>query len=253
MELRAAIDIIIKDLNEACEIIEDLKRYPGVPVFQVELVRSKCRSASEIISLLKELPATTGQESTIQPLRPEAEGMNQAVRDLPPLEISPGTPAEIPVVAPVINTVSNPVITPVEVNIVPAAEIQKEAAAEFKPVGKKTGDTTILADQFLNREVCYNENLGNTIRHDDDVSTILKTKPLTNLSDAIGINDKFLFIREIFNGNQETYTKAILRLDSVGNMADARAVIMSYTGDTSENEAVKQLLDLLKRKLQSNE
>ena len=37
------------------------------------------------------------------------------------------------------------------------------------------------------------------------------------------------------------------------NMTDARAVIMSYTGDNSESEAVRQLLDLVKRKLPSDE
>ncbi len=53
MDLNAAIDIIIKDLNEAREIIDDLKGYPGVPELQVELAKSKCKSASEVIALLK--------------------------------------------------------------------------------------------------------------------------------------------------------------------------------------------------------
>ena len=77
--------------------------------------------------------------------------------------------------------------------------------------------------------------------------------PITNLSEAIGVNDKFLFIREIFDGNKDAYTQAISRLDHAESLTDARAVIMSYTGDNNENEAVKQLLDLVKRKLPSNE
>ncbi|MBP1666468.1 MAG: hypothetical protein H6Q23_1328 [Bacteroidetes bacterium] len=56
MDLNATIDIIVKDLNEAREIIDDLKRYPGVPELQVELAKSKCKSASEVISLFKNLP-----------------------------------------------------------------------------------------------------------------------------------------------------------------------------------------------------
>ena len=56
MDFNATIDIIIKDLNEAREIIDDLKKYPGVPELQVELAKSKCKSASEVIALLKNIP-----------------------------------------------------------------------------------------------------------------------------------------------------------------------------------------------------
>ena len=55
MDFKSTIDLIIKDLNEASEIIDDLKKYPGVPILQVELAKSKCRSAAEVIALLKTL------------------------------------------------------------------------------------------------------------------------------------------------------------------------------------------------------
>ena len=97
------------------------------------------------------------------------------------------------------------------------------------------------------------EQLG-TLKSEDDIADILKyNSPLHSLAEAIGVNDKFLFIREIFNGNQADYLQAITRLESTENITDARAVIMSYTGDNNESEAVKQLLDLVKRKLPSHE
>ena len=90
-------------------------------------------------------------------------------------------------------------------------------------------------------------------KNEEDISAVLKTKPISNLNDAIGVNDKFLFIREIFGGNQASYDDAIYRLNNVTNLPDAKAIIMSYTGEGDENEAVKQLLDLVKRKLPSDE
>jgi hypothetical protein len=42
MDFKATVDLIIKDLDEAREIIDDLKNYPGVPHLQVELAKSKC-------------------------------------------------------------------------------------------------------------------------------------------------------------------------------------------------------------------
>jgi len=81
----------------------------------------------------------------------------------------------------------------------------------------------------------------------------VKSKPLTSLSDAIGINDKFLFIREIFNGNKEAYGKVLAELEHIQNLSDAKALIMSHKVDNEENEAVRQLLDLVKRKLPQHE
>ena len=45
MDFNATIDLIIKDLNDASAIIDDLKKYQGVPALQVELAKSKCKSA----------------------------------------------------------------------------------------------------------------------------------------------------------------------------------------------------------------
>lgn len=78
------------------------------------------------------------------------------------------------------------------------------------------------------------------------------SKPVVSLSEAIGINDKFHFIREVFGGSQSSYDEAIAKLNKVESMADARAVIMSYTGESDENESVVQLLSLVKRKLASD-
>jgi copper chaperone CopZ len=232
MDLNAAIDIIIKDLNEAREIIDDLKGYPGVPELQVELAKSKCKSASEVIALLKN-----------QAVKPSSVKEDKIIVKE---EINKEMPADKPDYVP-----PAPVITVEEV-IEPhrpeAAPVKKE---EPSPAIRKHTESGIIADKFANRPESYNELRAR--KHDDDVFEVLKSKPLSTLDKAIGINDKFHFIREIFNGNHESYNQAISKLESVGNLSDAMAVIMSYTGDNTSNEAVKQLLDLIKRKFPSNE
>jgi hypothetical protein len=90
-------------------------------------------------------------------------------------------------------------------------------------------------------------------KSDGDISGMLKTKPLISLAEAIGVNDRFMYIREIFNGKREAYNEALKKLEKVENLTDARAVIMSYKGDNEECEAVEQLINLVKRKLPHNE
>ena len=198
MDFNATVDLILKDLNEAGEIIDDLKNYPGVPVLQVELAKSKCRSAAEVIALLK----------TIK---------HEEVRPKP--EISQTSPV-----------------------------IKKEEPA--RPSGK-AAESAIIADTFGLAEG-INEQME-SLRNDGNVTGTIKTKPVTNLADAIGVNDKFLFIREIFNGSPESYNQAISRLDSAQSFTDAKEIIMTCIGDKKETVVVKQLLDLVKRKFPANE
>jgi hypothetical protein len=236
MDFNATIDLIIKDLDEARDIIDDLKKYPEVPVLQVELAKSKCKSAGELIALLKNLRETFISENhketqvkTLTQLTEEKAETIKAVEPTLPVEDINKEPAPVEVYSP-----------PVKKKEVPRKIREKEA------------ESAIIADKFSHLSNRFNEQLGN-LKSDDDVKDILKTKPLTSLTEAIGVNDKFLFIREIFDGNKDAYAQAIVRLDNAENLKDAKAVIMSYTGDNNENEAVKQLIDLVKRKLPSNE
>ena len=233
MDLNATIDIIIKDLNEVREIIDDLKKYPGVPALQIELAKSKCKSAGEVIALLKNIQTNIAAREDVKIPQEEVSKKDEVIsKDIPEIITSEEKKAKS--------------------RVEHVSEVIQEKKEEQGQAGKRIIESTIIADQFSNLSPSFNEQLG-SLKHEDDVSEILKTIPLTNLSEAIGVNDKFLFIREIFNGNQESYNQAISKLDSVDNLSDAMAVIKSYTGDINENEAVRQLLDLVKRKLPSNE
>jgi hypothetical protein len=212
MDFNATVDLIIKDLEEAREIIDDLKNYPGVPVIQIEMAKSKCKSAGEIISLLK----------TIQNQEP-----------VPNEKQSSSTETKTEVVPPEDITVS---------------DVQEESST---PSPDKKADHSTVGDSFSPTDR-LNEQIGST-RGEDNVTKMIKTKPLANLDDAIGVNDKFLFIREIFNGSPESYNQAIERLNGVKTFADARNVLMSYTDDNKETKIVKQFLDIVKRKFPSDE
>ena len=236
MDFNATIDLIIKDLDEARKIIDDLKKYPGVPALQVELAKSKCKSAGEVIALLKSLSDNIPSVMA-EPIQPQVQ------LQLPGEKKAPDRPVKI------IPPPEEKKKETIPVEITPPPVVKKE---ESKKIRNKVPGSTIIADKFSHLSSRFNEQLG-SLKSDDDLSDILKTKPLTSLSEVIGVNDRFLFIREIFDGNKDAYTQAISRLDSAESVTDARAVIMSYTGDSNENEAVKQLLDLVKRKLSSNE
>jgi hypothetical protein len=243
MDFNATIDLIIKDLKEASDIIDDLKKYPGVPVLQVELAKMKCKSAGEVIAILKTLeenPVTVDKE----PVREKIIQKVQKAEELKPQPVKE-------IIPPVIN-IRKEKVAPVDIEVPNEPKSPETKSSGPKKILKKEPESSILADQFTQPSSSLIEQLS-IIQSEEELADTLKTKPITSLTEAIGINDKFLFIREIFNGNLSDYNAALSRLEDSENIADARAVIMSYTGDNSESEAVRQLLDLVKRKLPSDE
>ena len=117
---------------------------------------------------------------------------------------------------------------------------------------KKIQESAIFADTFDHLPDSLNKKLE-SLRDDDEVPDYLKVKPLTNLSQAIGVNDRFLFIRELFNGNPDSYSQAISMIDEAISLTDAKALMVSYTGEKVDTEAGRQLLDLVKRKFPGDE
>lgn len=230
MDFNATIDLIIKDLDEARNIIDDLKKYPGVPVLQVEFAKAKCKSAGEIIALLKELSesAPPEEKTTIKIQQQQMPDLDE--------EKDESTSSES------INTaIEEPVLE------MPAVETRETGRKS-----EKESESKIFADKFSHLSSRFNEQLGSQ-KGEDDVSEFLKSKPLSDLSEAIGVNDKFLFIREVFDGNEKAYFDAIMQLDKSKNFEEAKALLMSLTSKNCNDKVVKQLIDLVKRKFLSNE
>jgi hypothetical protein len=247
MDFNKTIDIIIKDLREAREIIDDLKNYPGVPQLQIELIKSKCKSAEEIIALLKNMKFDNQSAS------------GQQIEDVKVIQLSESE-AEEPLIE--INDEGENEPDPLSVDNEKVSEITDQKPIE-KPgsesgavirgkIKEKLPETNTVADLFGPVSNSYYEQLADK-QNDVDISSVIKSIPVTDLTEAIGINDKFLFMKVIFNGNQESYNEAISKLNRAANLSDAKAIIMSYTGEGEENEAIKQLLDLVKRKLPADE
>lgn len=65
---------------------------------------------------------------------------------------------------------------------------------------------------------------------------------------AIGINDKFLLIRDLFGGDGEAYEKAIGVLNDCADFDDCMIYIAENYAWNPNSDGVKLLMDLLERK-----
>lgn len=111
---------------------------------------------------------------------------------------------------------------------------------------KKQEQRIPLGEKYKAKQKFRNEVLGQNTK---DFATVLQNKPIVDLTKAIGINDKFLFTKELFNGNAGLYAKSIKQLNDFTDINDALIYIQENFSWDNDNEAASQLIDLIRRKL----
>lgn len=97
------------------------------------------------------------------------------------------------------------------------------------------------------------ETLGERIEHEGTLGERLQQAPVLDLKDAIGINDKFLFVNELFGGSMEKYNKSIDNLNDLKTLNGALIYLNELKIElqwNSNNEAYKKLSDLVARKFE---
>ena len=122
---------------------------------------------------------------------------------------------------------------------VPTLKIRQEPGLTNSPGGAVLGEV-------INHDV---QTLADTIAPPRDVaSELLRNEPVTDLRKAIGLNDKFLLIRDLFDGDGEAYERAIGTLNDCGDLDDCMIYIAEHYSWNPNSDGAKLLMDLLERK-----
>ncbi|MBS0012170.1 MAG: hypothetical protein KFF49_12215 [Bacteroidales bacterium] len=208
MDLKSVINIILRDLKEAGELIDDLKNKPGYPELQIELARSKCRSAEDLIRMLGNV------------LSDEPQKEERVQEDVIVIE------------------------DPQEPEIKSDPEIKTDP--EIKSDPEKKSDQ-IIADKFAHLSSRINEKMGDIRKADGKTRTL----PVTDLNRALGINDRFYLIRELFGGKEDLFRQTINSLNTVSTSEEAAGILHEAVRDMADSEPALLLLDLVERKISS--
>ncbi len=124
--------------------------------------------------------------------------------------------------------------------------------AETAPVqAKKTHATEVFEFNTVlaNRTESLNEKLK---EHRVEVASALQETPIRDLKKAIGLNDRFLFVNELFRGDENMYERSLKTINGFAIYPEAEywiqrelKVKLSWGED---NEAVKIFDQLVKRR-----
>ena len=150
----------------------------------------------------------------------------------------------------VVETVSEPAPEPTPAPVpempvdpapeAPAVEMPEPApAAAAEPAPQVLGEVIAPHVQTLGESLAPPRDRAAELRH---------REPVTDLRRAVGINDKFLLIRDLFNGNGSLYEITIRRLNEFDNLDDCLIYIAEHFAWNPNSDGAKLLMDLLERK-----
>lgn len=111
-----------------------------------------------------------------------------------------------------------------------------------EPVVMPAIDDEIVLGDVLRADV---HTLGESIARAKDIS---EAAPVASLRAAIGINDRFLLIRDLFGGDAAAYEKAIVAIDSFDNFDDCMVHIVENYSWRSTSDGAKLIMNLIQRK-----
>jgi hypothetical protein len=82
------------------------------------------------------------------------------------------------------------------------------------------GNLPRIADKYKTEKESLNEKLQKT-KSDKSIGSRMQHHAIKDLKSSIGINEKFLFINELFKGNMKEYNESILIFNNAANLKEA--------------------------------
>ena len=226
---------ILSSLNQSIDALESGK----LNVDQLAEILEDAREFHERIAILQYLSNQPKQEKVIQePVAPVVEVEKPAVAPIKPVNFKFAFDDE-PIIA---NNQTNllDAIQEEEVpEVTPAPVVKKEITPTASSVNEVNQEQESLNDKFA-------ENVEKT-----SLADRLSKKPISDLVKAIGLNQKFLFMNDLFEGENNYYKEAITNLNTFASFIEADEYIntlkMRHNWDASSS-TLKEFIELVERR-----
>ena len=159
---------------------------------------------------------------------------------------------------PVLQQVENPPVQTKETVLVDNGSlsvVQKNGQLDW--VFDPMTEIPTLSQQIKQKEVNEDQQTGESLNDKlkqgkTELIEVLKETPVKDLRKAIGINDRFLFINELFRGDENMYERSIKTINSFNIFAEAEYWISRELkvklGWNSDTETVLHFDQLVRRR-----
>lgn len=250
-------------LKEAQQLLSLGIEKENISSIERDLILEKLRNAYESILFEKEIGVQVIHNQLVaQPLKVNVE----KVHEIPPKPNTPEVKPQSKVTT--ANTQSKEKVQETSKPVArtsifdPVKESKKDSHIEEPIVGKepespkKQKEQSILnpeqpeslAEKFQGKRKFVTDSLSNQIQS-KPVAAKLQDKPIKDITKEIGVHDKFLFIKELFNGDNQLYDVTLKKVNQFNDITEALIYIQENFNWNENNKAANKFIELIRRKL----
>lgn len=204
---------------------------PVTPAAATDVLRAEKPNAAE--------PADKGMREEPQAAEPQTAESQTAEPQTAGLQPAEPQGVELQTAEPQASARSGQTLPSAVGSSAPANDVEEVFVEETTVAAAVLGDV-------INHDV---RTLGDTIIPRRDVASELgRSKSVGDLRSAIGINDRFLLIRDLFGGDAAAYETAIAALSGFDNLDDCMIHIAENYAWNPNSDGAQLLMELLERK-----
>lgn len=230
MDYKHTIDILSENIKELAFIIDGFAANKRIPALELDLVLAKTRNLYDVLLMLKKYAVLEYNQELSEPAENKSTPASENEMKKEEIKTEKAIDSDLA-----------------------GLEIPKSKAPNPAPADSKneTDENTvapkILSDRFKKQPNSLHDDLIQSKPY-YDLSAKLQSKPLANIPSAIGINERFSFIQELFQGNTDKYNKTMQVLNDALDFNEAYNYIIENFQWDMDSVLVQKILDLIRRK-----
>lgn len=219
-------------VEETPEVEEEKPASKQASLFDMEVVRRPRSSSSRrvIMSLYG--------ESTPAPQSEKPEKVEKIEKIDTPVEPANAEPAPAPIEEPAPEPIEPQKEEPIESATLAVSVAERLAAAQSESQPQILGEVIGAGTTTLAEAVAASQPMVQTVQNDR----------VNSLRNAIGINDRFILIRDLFGGDGAAFERAMDELDAFDDFNECLVYMSTYRWNPNSDGA-RMLMDLITRKL----
>lgn len=261
MDNKILLQILLRDVADLEELVKVMRKTASFRPLEFELLQTKISGVKHMLEVIVEDVPDKKQAVVEKPHKQVVEkevAAADSVAEEKQIKVEPivkeppkQMKADLP--EPVVNVEAEPVEEEkveiraqveeekpvVEKERVLATENEEEVALEEEPVAP--------VHQTFGEKFTHSRSVNDLLLEQGKPDSKFAHMPVTSLQSAIGINDRFLFVRELFNGSNDIYNEAVSKLDAMTGIQDAAAYLRENF-KWKKNETSLKFIDLVKRR-----
>lgn len=259
MQYKNSIEAIYFQLNEALQNVGEWGAESQLHAIDIDITLEKLRNVYDTMSSLKqELLITPNNTSSASSEKkdntPTIVTKNEDIK--PPITeledktiiVTASESADIATDQPGAEESIQFDVDEKEPNIEPEPEPSPKPTAPKPTTSSNSFEESSISGKYNKNRPTLHEELSTQVSS-EDLANQLKNRPITNLSSAIGLNEKFEFIHNLFNGDKDKYEEAIEKLNTTTSFNEAYNYLSSTLNWDMSEALPQRVLELIRRKL----